>query len=232
MRNRGPQVVILDTTQFATDYVTIATSQTITGQKKFGTEVNNSTFEADGSLLFNGTATVYDDLLGDITQVTSVGTGVSLNTTESTLDYTAVANLNDYVIVTYQLSHKWKLGTTIFPHIHWQQTSNAKPNWLIQYRWQKNGQAKTTAWTNFRCNINNAFTYVSGTLNQISYDTGIVPPAGYSLSDIIQFRVIRDTANASTVFAGADPYTGVASITGIDIHFEQDTIGSRTEYTK
>lgn len=193
---------------------------------------NYSEFESDGSYVANGNATTYDDLLGDITQVKTLGTGVSLNTTESTLDYTTVATLNDYVIVNYQMSHKWKAGSTIHPHIHWQQTGAGIPNWLIQYRWQRNGQAKTTAWTNFKCNNANAFTYTSGTLNQISYDSGITPPSGYSLSDIIQFRVIRDTGNASGVFAGIDIYSGIASITGVDIHYEQDTLGSRLEYSK
>jgi hypothetical protein len=194
--------------------------------------VNYSSFEADGTYLAVGTATTFEDMLGDVTQVKTSGTGVSINTTESTIDFTTLANLSDYAMINYQMSHKWKAGSNVFPHIHWEQTSANVPNFLIQYRWQRNGQAKTTAWTNYKCSTNNAFTYVSGTLNQISYGAAITPPANYSISDIIQFRVIRDNANTSTVFAGADPYSGTVSITGVDLHFEQDTLGSRTEYTK
>jgi hypothetical protein len=174
---------------------------------------------------------VFDDLLGDITQVKTSGPGVSLDTTESTIDFTTASNLSDYVLVNYQLSHKWKAGSDIYPHIHWKQNSNTTPNFLIQYRWQRNSQAWTTAWTNLKCNTS-VFTYVSGSLNQIADSATITPPSGYSLSDIIQFRILRDNSNTSTLFTGADAYTGDAEITGVDIHFEQDTLGSRSEYSK
>jgi len=52
------------------------------------------------------------------------------------------------------------------------------------------------------------------------------------VSDIIEMRLIRDTVNTSTLFTGADPYTGTVGITSMDLHFECDTLGSRTEYTK
>lgn len=206
-------------------------NNSFTGTNKFGSATDYTEIDNNGNMQFIGGATVFDDLLGDITQIKTLGTGVSSNNTENTLDYTAAAVTTDYAYINYQVSHQWKAGSGIYPHIHWEQNQNATPNWLIQYRWQANGQAKTTAWTNYKCTTN-AYTYVSGTLNQVSYGAVVTPPAGYSLSDIIQFRIIRDTANTSTLFAGADAYTGVASITGADIHLERDTVGSKTEYTK
>lgn len=206
----------------------------VTGTASFGNSsagANATVIEADGTLTFKGTATVFDDLIGDISSLQTTGSGVSLNGTEQTMEFTTGANLSDYAWINAQVSHKWKAGSDVFPHIHFEQTSNAVPNFLIRYRWQKEGGTKTTAWTDYKCNTL-SFTYVSGTLNQIAYGAAVTPPAGYSVSDIIQYRIFRDNSNASGVFTGADTYSGVASITSTDIHYEIDTVGSRSAYTK
>lgn len=201
------------------------------GKTQFGTGSNYTEFEADGTMKMNGTATVFDDLTSDLTRAKTIGTRVTFNDTNNSMDFTTLADTTDYVILTYQLSHKWKAGSTIYPHIHWEQAENNTPNFLIQYRWQKQGSAKTTSWTNYKTTTN-AFTYTSGTLNQISHDSGITPPAGYGMSDLIQLRVIRDNANSSGVFSGADAYTTTVSVTSVDIHYEMDMLGSRQEYIK
>ena len=190
-----------------------------------------SAFEADGTYKANGDATTWDDLNGSALALQQTGPGVSRNAAENTADFTTAANLSDYLFDNYQVRHKWKAGSVVNPHIHWEQAEDNVPNFLIRYRWQRNGQAKTTGWTDYPCNTE-VFTYVSGTLNQICHGAGITPPVGYSISDIIEFRVFRDNANTSTVFTGADPYTATVSVTFVDIHIEEDTLGSRTEYTK
>ncbi len=225
------KTVILDTTRFADDYVTTATNQTVTGIKKFGTETDYTTFDEYGTMVATGNATCFRDEVGPSTTIKTIGTFVTLDGAENTLDFTTNATLNDYAYVNVQINHDWKAGSDIKPHIHWEQRSSATPNWLVQYRWQRNGQAKTTAWTNYKCNTN-AFTYTSGTLNQISYGAGITPPANYSTSDIFEMRVIRDMNNTSTVFTGVDTYSGDAELTSFDCHLEIDMLGSRTEYTK
>lgn len=201
------------------------------GKFVFGSETDYMEIEADGSINLYGDATMFDDLLGDITQVKSQGSGVSLNNTESSLEYTATANLNDYSVINYQVPHGWKVGSDVFPHLHfWQDNDNA-PNFLLRYRWQINSGAKTTSWTDYKCNTL-VFEYTSGTLNQIAHGGGITPPEGAGLSDILQIRIFRDTGNTSTVFAGADPYTGAVGITSADVHIEKNRLGSRQEYVE
>ena len=102
---------------------------------------------------------------------------------------------------------------------------------MIQYRWQIQGGAKTTAWTNYKMNTP-AFSYTSGVLNQICNGSGITPPNGAGISDILEVRIIRDNANATGIFAGANVYNATARVTSVDIHVEKDTIGSNDEYTK
>ena len=60
----------------------------------------------------------------------------------------------------------------------------------------------------------------------------IAPPSGAGLSDIVQFRLLRDCANASTLFSGTDPLTGNAAAVMFDLHFQTNSLGSDSEYTK
>lgn len=199
-----------------------------------GGDVGNGTdythFDADGSLEFVGAAAVFDDLVAAISGTVVIGTGVSVNGAEQRIEYLASANTADYAWTSYQMRHAWKPGSIIKPHIHWEQSGANVPNWLIQYRWQVNGGTKTTAWTNYKCDTM-AFTYTSGTINQICHGAGLTPPVGYNISDILQVRVIRDTTNASGLFTGVDAYTGTVSVISNDVHLELNRIGSRTEYT-
>lgn len=202
-------------------------------QNKFGNLItgNQSVFEDDGTLIFQGDATVYKDELGDIIQLQQTGPGVSINLTEGTVEFTTTSNLSDFVITNVQLNHERLLSASIYPHIHWFQATSASPNFLLQYRWQCNGCPKVTAWTNIRCN-NLAFTYTSGTLNQISLTSAIIPPPTTNVSDIVQFKIFRDNANNSGAFTGADPLNATASLTSFDVHFVVDMCGSHTEYSK
>lgn len=201
-------------------------------RQRIGTATDNTTFQDDGTMALNGTATVFDDLTADITRTKTVGTMVTINDAESCMAMTDLATVNDYAIFVTQMSHKWKTLSKIFPHVHWEQTSAGRPNFLFQYRWQSQGAAKDTAWKNLAVDTS-AFSYVSGTLNQISGTTaGIMPPANAGLSDILQIRFIRDVANTSTVFAGADTYSGTVNVTSIDCHYEINSMGSKGEYVK
>lgn len=198
----------------------------------FGDSVNNLTIGSNGTLKYNGTATVFDDVKFDALTLVSSGPGVSLNSTELTVDFTSSANDSDFLVAAPQLPHAWKIGSNVFPHIHFTQAQNAIPNFAIQYRWQLNGGIKTTAWTALKCNTT-VFTYVSGSLNQICKTaTSITPPGGSGISDIIQFKIIRDTTNALGLTFGADPYTGTVGVLSFDIHIELDSNGSESEYTK
>lgn len=198
---------------------------------KIGTDAGYTEVESDGTLVAHGSATTWEDMNGSALQLKVSGVGLSINSAENQLEFTTGANLSDYAYDNYQLRHAWKLGSVLKPHIHWHQAQNQSPNWLLQYRWQANAEAKTTAWTNLKCNTL-AFTYTSGTLNQISYSAALTPPANAGLSDILEVRLLRDNSNTSGVFSGADTYTATAAVMFVDIHIEEDTLGSRTEYVK
>lgn len=204
--------------------------------RKFGdvTGGNYSGFEDDGTLMMHGEATAFDDVANQLIgqKLESPASDITQNDAEGSVDFDDACTLADYVVINVQMPHKSKFGAAIFPHVHWWQNASAVPNWLIQYRWQAQGVAKTTTWTSLVLASNEA-TYTSGILNQITGTVaGITPPVGAGLSDIVQFRLIRDTANASGLFAGVDPYTGDAQAVNFDIHVEIDSFGSHEEYVK
>lgn len=130
-----------------------------------------------------------------------------------------------------QLNHDWLIGSDIRPHLHWWQANSNIPNWLVQYRWQVQGATKVTAWSGIPWSGGLA-TYASGVLNQITNFGSISPPVSAGLSDIVQFRLLRDTDNDSGLFSGTDPYTGNVDAVNFDIHYQIDGFGSDEEYIK
>lgn len=186
-----------------------------------------------GILTLNGSATVFDDLLGQLIgqKLESPSSAIVQNSAEGSVTFKTTSGLSDYVVTLPQMRHSWKIGSVVYPHIHWWQTSSSIPNWMIQYRWQDQGTAKTTAWTSVKYD-SHAFTYTSGTLNQITGFPDITPPVGAGLSDILQFRIIRDNANASGLFSGADPVATDIDAVSFDCHIEIDSLGSDEEYVK
>ena len=134
-----------------------------------------------------------------------------------------------------QMSHRWKLGSVIYPHLHWVQTAAATPNWLIGYRWNINGEATNAAAWSYIKHSANVYTWSSGSLNQITKFDSITPPEGAGLSDLVHIKIFRDVANESTEFIGAENDGNTqddAAASSFDIHFEIDSAGSDTEYTK
>jgi hypothetical protein len=179
-----------------------------------------------------GDARPWRDELGDAINLRVQGTGVSINHTEGVAEFTTASDLNDYLYKNLQLNHDRDITAVIYPHIHFTQGYDVMPNFLLQYRWQVLGGTKVTAWTNLRCNVP-AIDWVTGNIHQVAHTpAGINPPEGSNLSDIVQFRILRDNANASTVFTGADTYTGTVGILSFDVHLQINSIGSDLEYTK
>ena len=192
---------------------------------------NYSEFEADGTYKANGLATTYRDELNDLTarNFESPASAIVRNNAESSLTFKTTARLVDYATMNVQINHDWLMGSTVHPHLHWWALSANTPNWIIEYRWQMNEQAKTTAWTRAKWSSN---AFPAGIKNQITTFPAITPPIGYRISDILQIRLIRDYINQSTLFAGNDPQTTDVDATSFDVHIQCDTLGSREEYIK
>ncbi|MEI6091939.1 MAG: hypothetical protein WCR42_15905, partial [bacterium] len=126
-----------------------------------------------------------------------------------------------------QMPHSWVGGTSkIYPHVHWAPTTTntGTCRWVFEYTWVDiNGTFGTST------------TYVmdgaasSGTAwKHYIVGAGGITPSGTQggVSTMMICRLYREGGNA------ADTYTGNACLIAFDIHFEKDTEGSRTEFTK
>lgn len=199
------------------------------------TSGNYTEIETDGTVQALGNATTWRDELGSLlgSRLESPASDIVQNLAEGTITFEASARYpTDFLTYSLQINHDWLVQSVVEFHIHWWQTNAQAANWLVGYRWQVNGQAKTSGWTLLPL-TSLIFSYTSGTLNQISDgSTTITPPANAELSDIFQVKLYRDYTNASTLFAGAETTGLDIDAMSADMHRRSDTMGSRTEYTK
>jgi len=185
----------------------------------------------DGTIRQYGEATEYDDMLCQ-----AIGNGIDTSTgrlsydyTEGTIDYATNARYTDEpVFFAFQMSHRQKDSSNVFFHIHWLQDAAGSPNWLLRYRTVANGSA-ASAYTNVAL-VSNLFTYTAGTILQITTFGSIQAAPG--VSNCVDCILYRDSANASGLFAGADTYPNAGKVKFADLHFQVDSLGSNTEYSK
>ncbi|MFA6492625.1 MAG: hypothetical protein WCV58_00545 [Patescibacteria group bacterium] len=186
-------------------------------------------FEDDGTLVFENDAVVYDDLQQP---------GLLVRTNASAPDLVTfgpvVTNLIIYgfdgtatleqVYFNVQLPHSYKLGTDLYPHIHWSPTDTSAGNvvWKLEYSWADvNGTfaAPTTIATTPQATGGTAWAH-----NVVSFPT--ISGTGVDISRILVCRLYRDPADAG------DTYTHDAALLNFDFHFEKDTLGSRELWIK
>lgn len=182
---------------------------------------------------FGGLALGWDDLRAPLTgqQLTISAGRLDYDFTECTVDFSATARYpEEPIAMTFQMQHDKLLDSVIVPHLHWVQSENNIPNWLIAARWYKNGAA-IPAFTLAKYD-SHVYTYSSGSIMQLTNFPALAAPSDETLSSICDIILYRDSANVSTLFAGADPYTVPAKAKEFDIHFQRDSLGSITASTK
>jgi len=202
---------------------------TVKPQSKTGDIVDGNylEIEPDGTDVRHGDATVWDDVVNSL-----VGRRLYSNTGRIDYDYEENAikmqnngdinNRNDRVIFDLQYPHSAVENGRMNLHVHWFQVNSNKIEFTVQYRIQKNGHPKTTAWTEVVSNSddNSVFPYVSGTFNQIT-ELASVDMTGAGISATVQFRFTRSDSTSGDILA-----------TFVDAHVERDMIGSREQYVK
>jgi len=192
---------------------------------------NRLKIEDDGTIVREGNATVWDDIVGSLIgkRLSSVVGKVEYNYAENAITFKSggsISTANDIVNFNLQYPHAAKVTGSMNLHIHWEQSDtylNMPIQFTVKYRVQSNGAAKTTSWTTVVVEANptnNAMTYVSGTFNQITKLIN-VDMTGMGISSTAQFQLAR-----------TDSETGDIIGTFVDAHVEMDTDGSRSEFSK
>jgi len=139
---------------------------------------------------------------------------------------------NDQVFATCQMPHAYQLGTDLKFHIHWTPkdrgiTESGKlVGWKVDYS---------------IANVNGTFP-VSGTVDLSDAVTGTndkheitssvtVSGTGLNISHIIMCRIYRSDTGADDTWVGTTAAQSPALLE-FDIHFQQNTLGSRQEVVK
>ena len=185
--------------------------------------------EADGTIKFNGAATVWEDLQFTISdaKVPAANFPTWETFTTNTKEYSFA--VDDYIDTkANETSHAWKLGTS--GHVHLHITTKAANST------GSNRYAKFTIYLSYcdtgetwqETSLTAELTIPNGTsaLQMFYLDMGDLTLTNYVLESEIKMRVSRITATGGTEYAGN------IFLTQAGIHFEHDTIGSRQETTK
>lgn len=205
------------------------------GLKYGGTDTNYSFFEPDGTLVFNGDAVVWNDwnLTRDFTP--TAGAGVPTRPIflgNIVKDQFAVGDALQYMSV--EMLHDWKEGTDLQIHIHWatgglNDATVRGVKWEIEYTVcnpLESGVAPTvfpaTTTQSLEFSIPAAQPDRTHRISTIYTIPGGTLKIGAQL--LMRLKRIASVANPAPA---ANPF-----VISFGVHFQADTVGSRTVSTK
>jgi hypothetical protein len=191
---------------------------------------NYTEIETDGTLKFNGAATVWNDANVGVTMLALPAASqpdedefvdeVGSDTGITTFAFAAGEKVSGSI----ELPHDYKEGSNIYFHVHWQGiaapaggTDNVK--WQLKYTV---AQSEET--------LDAATTIVKETAITVQYDFKLsefaaIVGTNFNIGDQFLFTLER-------IAASADEYAGDALVATVGLHYECDTVGSRQMTTK
>jgi len=213
------------------EHTTIAT-----GLKYGGTATDYSFFElATGTLVFNGAAVVWNDwnLVRDFTPLAGAGVPVR-NTLIGNIvkDQFAVNDALQYQSSEYL--HDWKEGTDVEVHIHWatgglNDATVRGVKWEIEYT-VCNPIESATAPTAFTSSSTQSLEFsIPAAQPDRTHRVGTIytiPASTLKVGAHLMIRLKR-IASVANVAPAADPF-----VISLGIHFQSDTVGSRSVFSK
>lgn len=188
--------------------------------------------EADGTIEFNGDGTIWDDLKAPATSLSKGGVNdpdfgkVLDDGAASTGVYTYLFDktTEEELFLIVQFPHGWKVGSTIYPHVHWMPTDTDAGSviWGMEYSWQdiSGTFGNTTTIYVSQAADGTAFKHQLASFSSIS-GSGIS-----GISSVMLVRLFRYVSGLT------DDYDNDAALLEFDIHYEIDTVGSREGTSK
>lgn len=194
---------------------------------RFGDGTNMTVVERDGTVRFAGTATVWNDIFAALDpKSTGVGKPTLRAFSGNISQYTmAVNDLTE--VAAAEFLHDWKEGSDIELHVHWASRgvdgTDRAVKWEIDYTWANPlGVTGTTAFP--AAATASAETVIpANTPDKTHIRTSVITftPAGGKINGNILLSLKR-IASAGTAPTN-DPW-----VLMVGIHYERDTVGSRT----
>jgi hypothetical protein len=222
---------IIHLTTVGTERMTIDNA----GVTKIGdiTGGNDTKVEADGTLVFEGDAEVWDDLRvsmdkGSNGAVLDDMPNVSNGPEIWYFRYDEKVDAMSFVV---QMPHSYKEGSTIYPHVHWtpKATQSGTVEWNFEYSWQNYDATTPQTFPGITTNsIISESGLTAGThhITPLTTSNAGIDGTGKRVSSILICRIWRDSRTSG------DTYNNDAGLLSFDIHFQIDTVGSRSPFAK
>jgi len=123
-----------------------------------------------------------------------------------------------------QMPHSWREGSAVGFHVHWvlEDTTSCNVRWCVEYEVLGIGDAPPANTTTDCVDAASG-----GTAAQQLDDVESIDMTGGTISDLIAFRLYRNSSHANDTCNGKDAWLYTA-----DIHYQIDRPGSRLELTK
>ena len=207
------------------------------GDSSAGAPSNFSKFETDGTLEFNGSATVWKDINVGAAQLSRPSssqpdednflTEAGADTGITTLAYA----VGEKASGSFEMQHDYKEGSDFTFHVHWQgitaPSGTDNVQWRITYVLMRGGTTLDTVTV-----IDSADTAIDTQYECYRSDVVVIDGAtkGNNGSNVLMGDQLLFTIER--VASTGDAYAGDALVATMGIHYEVDTVGSRQIVTK
>jgi hypothetical protein len=196
------------------------------GKNRFGEPENFTEFEDDGSMRMAGEATVYKDLNVSTAGLTPSGAAAPdlINFVNGNLQIYAFDGgvTTERLYGSIEINHDYKEGSNVEVHIHWAPTTAAAGNvkWQLYISWANNGE-------DFKAPALHTVTAPAAGAWLSTYSSiAVLSGVGKTINSQFVFQIFRDPTD------GADTYGADAALITVGIHYQCDTVGSRSPATK
>lgn len=193
----------------------------------------------DGTVTLNGSATTYTDLVVNPYVARNSGVnapGWTLFCAPGIYTWEYLEVDSKELFFTVQLPHDYKVGSRIFPHVHWSAISALGTNtvfWELDYQWVNH----MTAFSQSSFATVTGYSLAGPARSVAAYEhvitplgdgspTGGIDGTGKGISSILLCRLRRTATNTNDNFAAS------AFLLSFDFHYEIDSFGSSEEYVK
>ena len=213
-------------------FALLEASNSFIGTNKFGSATDYVQIDASGEFTLNGAATTWDDMrvAGHTTRTGASAPSLGAFGPSGSLQTLLFESGKDEMVYfEIQMSHRWKEGTKIYPHVHWTPVNATAGNvvWELEYAWTSitgTFGAPSTMATDATAAGGTAWVHKMTDLK--SGGNNYIDGTGQTISSMLVCRLHRNAG------AGSDTLAANVAFLEFDLHFEIDGMGSKTSSTK
>jgi len=183
----------------------------------------NGSYPITGPIRLTGDGLAWEDLLCAVISVKLPGISDPVYDSDN-VGLLFSASQNNEIHITAQIKHRYKEGTSIYPHVHWEPKTNDSGNvrWTLDYKWTNLNAVESGSYTSIEKIHAAAGTALTHQLASFPAITG----TGKTISSILSIKLKR------TGGTGGDTYGYQALLKYFDIHYQADGFGSKSELAK